>query len=158
MWDVVVKLCENGDVWFVVVILGLMAFAVHQGYLRVKTDKILIDKDSSERVRLLMKKQSEYAKNACVGFEKRIPRFDGYNDTLGELIVEKVYDEIVNWIMINHIEDNEDYIETKQEIVWNIVSENSVNDHVKTKQFKKQCDEYIESIVKRLVQMRERNE
>ena len=158
MWDSVVDLVKSGNGWLVVLLIAAVIMTVRMGHLKVKTDKLMIGKESGEKQRLLMKKQTEYAKNACIGFEKRIPRFDGYNQYLGTLIVEKVYDEIVDWIMINHIEDDEDYIESKQEIVWNIVTTETLDDRMRSDKFKKQVYSCIEGIIKRLVQMRSRSE
>ena len=155
MWESVERLVDSGKAWFVLIIIFLIIIAVRMGYMKVKTDKVLIGRESGEKVRLLMKKQSEYARIACKGFEKRIPRFDGYDNLLGAFVAEKVYDEIVNWIMVNHIEDNQDYIENKQEIVWDIVSAEIVNDKFRSEKFKKSVDSCIEQIIKRLVQMRE---
>ena len=158
MWESVERLVDTGKGWFVLIIIGLIILAVRMGYMKVKTDKVLIGKSSGENVRLLMKKQAEYAYNACVGFEKRLQHFDGYNPLLGSLIVEKVYDEIVDWIMVNHIDDDKDYIESKQEIIWNIVTSETIDKRMRTEKFRDQCNECIESIIKRLVQMRTRDE
>lgn len=158
MWESLVDLVKSGNGWLILLILVMMGITAKMGHLKIKTDKMMIGKESGEKQRLLMKKQTEYAKNACIGFEKRITRFDGYNPYLGALIVEKVYDEIVDWIMINHIEDDEDYIESKQEIVWNIVTTETLDDRMKTDKFRKQVYNCIEGIIKRLVQMRMRSE
>ena len=158
MWESLVDIVKSGQGWLIVLLVVAMVITARMGHLKIKTDKLLIGKESGEQQRLLMKTQTEYAHNACIGFEKRIQRFDGYNSLLGEIIVEKVYDEIVDWIMINHIMDDEDYIETKQEIVWNIVTSETIDDRMRTKKFKEQVYDCIEGIIKRLVQMRERSE
>lgn len=157
MWESVEKLVSSGKGWFVLIIIGLIIFATRQGYMKVKTEKILIGRDSGEKERLLMMKQTEYAETACEAFEKRIPRFNGYDESLGKLISMKAYAEIIRWVMINHIEDNFDYITNKQEIIWNIVSTEVTNDKFRTDKFKAQVYDCIEQIIKRLVQIRENN-
>ena len=157
MWESVERLISSGKGWFVLIIIGLIVVAVRMGYMKVKTDKIMIGKTSSEKTRLLMKKQSEFAHTSCTAFEKRIPRFDGYNEYLGKYVVEMCFDEIVDWIMINHMEDSPDYIETKQEKIWNIVTNSTVDARMRTDKFKKQVDSFISDLIKRLVTMRDNN-
>ncbi len=84
MWETVERMVQNGDAWFVLIIIGLIIFAAKQGYMKVRTEKILIGRESSEKERLLMKKQSEYAHTECMAFEKELPRFEGYDETLGQ--------------------------------------------------------------------------
>lgn len=148
------------DNWISITVLAVITFisvfaGLKHGRIKLKTDRFTIEGEARDKERLLMKKQSEYAHSACKGFEKRITRFEGYNNLLSALIAEKAYDEIVNWIMTNHLEDNPDYISNKQEIVWNIVSAEIVDDRFRSEKFKKQVYECIEQIVKRLVQIRE---
>jgi hypothetical protein len=154
MWDAIVSTVESGQGWLLLAIIVMMAITARMGHLKVKTDKLMIGKDSGDNERLLMKKQTEYAYVTCMGFEKQIPRFDGYNPILGELIVEKVYDEIVSWVMINHIEDSAEYIKNKQKIVWNIVSTETINKKMKNEKFKAQVYDCIEEIIKELVHIR----
>jgi hypothetical protein len=141
------------------VFLSFLVFAsvligLKRGRFKLKTDRFTIEGEARDKERLLMKTQKDFVKTACIGFEKRIPRFEGYDTKLGELVVEKVFDEIVDWIMINHIRDDDDYIALKQEIIWDIVSSEIIADELKTDKFKKQCYSCIEHIIKRLVQIR----
>lgn len=155
MWDSVVKLVDSGKGWFVLIIIFLVVVAVRMGYMKVKTDKILIGRSSGEQERLIMKKQSEYAYYACMAFEKEIPRFDGYDAKLGKLVAEKAYDEIVNWIMINHIDDAPYYICNKQEIIWNIVVNETVDKRMRSEKFRDRVNENVEQIIKQLVTIRD---
>lgn len=147
---------ENG---ISLVVLSILVFisvfvGLKHGRFKLKTEKFTLIGEARDKERLLMKTQKDFVKTACTGFEKRIPRFDGYDPKLGELVVEKVFDEIVDWIMINHIKDDDEYIALKQEIIWDIVSSEITADELKTDKFKKQCYSCIEHIIKRLVQIR----
>ena len=89
-----------------------------------------------------------------MALEKKIPRFDGYNEYLGKYMAELAFDEIVNWITVNHIQPDEDYISIKQNIIWDLVLAETVDDRVKTDKVKKIVFANIEDIIKRLYQMR----
>lgn len=162
MWETIgnVLTSSNG---ITIAILAVLAFAsmfigLKHGRIKLKTDRLTIVGEARDKERVLMKMQTDFVKTTCEGFEKRIPRFDGYNQFLGELIAEKVYDAIVDLIMINHIKDDEDYIQEKQEIIWDIVSSHIIDDRFRTDKFKKQVYVCIEKIIKRLVKMRNRSE
>ena len=155
MWESVERLVNSGKAWFVLIIIFLICLAVKLGYMKVKTDKILIGKNGGEQMRLTMLKQSEYAHFACMSFEKQIPRFDGYDDKLGRLIAEKAFDQIVGWIMANHITTEPYYISNKQEIIWNLIVTETVDKRMRTDKFRHAVDENVEQIIKELVSIRD---
>lgn len=155
MWDALVEAMRTGNGWLIVLLLFAIILTARFGHLKIKTDKILIGKSAGEQERLVMKKQSEFAHYACMGFEKEIPHFEGYNEILGRLIAEKAYDEIVSWIMINHIVDAPYYISNKQEIIWNLVVNETVDKRMRTDKFKDRVYSNVESIIKQLVAIRD---
>ena len=155
MWDAVVEAMKTGNGWLILLVLILVGVTARFGHLKIKTDKILIGKSTSEKERLVMKKQSEFAHYACMGFEKSIKRFDGYDETLGKLIAEKAYDEVMSWIMVNHIEAAPYYISNKQEIIWNLVVNETVDDRMRTEKFREKVYADVEGIIKQLVAIRD---
>ena len=144
---------DGQGVWILIAVV-LIGVTCKFGHVMIKKDKIIISRDSKEHERLLMMKQKDYAHNACMAFEKRIPRFEGYQVILGKLIAELAYDEIVEWIMTNHIRDDEDYIAMKQNAIWDIITKESVNPKMQEKAFEKEVFKNVETIVKTLVQIR----
>lgn len=157
MWESVERLVASGKGWFVLIIILLVAFATRQGYMKVKTEKILIGRDTSEREQLIRMKQADYAHYACKAFEKEIPRFDGYNENLGRLISEIAYDEVIKWIMANHINDSEYYVANKQEAIWNIIVSETVDKRMRSERFHAVVNENVEQIIKQLISIREDN-
>lgn len=157
MWDAIVEMFKSGNGIWVILVIALLIVAGRLGLIKIKNDKISFGKWSSENERTIMKKQIEYAQNTCKAFEKRIPRFDGYNEYIGKYIAEKAFDEIVTWIAFNHIQDDEDYIGIKQEMIWNVVTSEIIRDELKSKEFRRQVDKSVEQIIKRLVQIRVNN-
>ena len=154
MWDSIVQMFESGQGAWVVLTFIMIGITARFGHIKIKTDKILIGRESGEKERLLMKKQIDYAHTACMAFEKRIPRFENYNTYLGKYIAELTYDEIVSWITVNHIQDNDDYIRIKQDIIWDIITTQTISDNMQTEKFRKQVYSNVEQIIRRLVQIR----
>ena len=138
---------------FVVIMFAIVG--ARHGLLYVKTKKVTIGTAASENERMIMKNQQEYVELAVEAFEKQIPRPPDYNEWRGKFILEKVLDEINKWIIYNHIQDTNSYIEIHQEKIWVLVQSLTDNDAMKSSRFKKEVDRNIESIIRRLVAIRE---
>lgn len=155
MWESVVRLVETGKGWFILIIIGLIIFATRQGYMKVKTEKIMIGKDCGEKERFILKNQIEYAYRMCTGFINEIPRFDGFDEFRARYIIELCYDEMVKWIYFNHIETKNGYIENKQDIIWSIIQANVSHKKLSSDNFKRVVDDKVSHIVEHLVSIRE---
>lgn len=156
MWEFIrdVLLSQNGVALFL--LFGILIFVCSKyGLFKVKTDKITIGMESSETERNIMRNQKEWCKLSLEAFERSMPKFEGYNQDRGTLIVEKVYDEMIDWIMLNHIRMEKKYIEAKQTKVWNIVQKWAVNEQMRSKDFEKQVNEQVKTVIKMLVEIRE---
>lgn len=155
MWESVERLVQSGKGWFVLIIIALLIFAIRQGYMKVKTEKVMIGKDFGERERAILKNQIEYAYRMCTGFINEIPRFDGFNEFQAKYIIELCYDELVKWIYFNHIETKNGYIENKQDIIWSIIQTNVSHKKLSSEQFRKQVNDKLAHIIEHLVFIRE---
>lgn len=141
----------------IVVIIFAIIGAKH-GLVNIKTKKCQIGTSASENERMIMKNQQEFVELAVEAFEKEIPKPDDYNVWRGKYILEKVLDEINRWIIYNHIQETNSYIEIHQEKVWVLVQSLTDNSVMSSKTFKKKVDENIERIIRRLVAIREEYE
>lgn len=155
MWETVMKLVEAGDAWLILVIIALVIFAVRQGYLKVKSDKITLGRDSSENERTIIKNQIDYARWFVESFEKEIPTYDGYDVYHGKYIIEVIYDEVVKWVTLNHIQPTQSYIKIKQKTVWAIVQTMTTEEIMRSSEFKKKVYKSTEELIKELVNIRE---
>lgn len=155
MVESVERLIQSGKGWFVLAIIFLIIFAVRQGYVKVRTEKMMIGRDCGERERSILKNQIEYAYRMCTGFINEVPRFDGFDEFQAKYIIELCYDELVKWIYFNHIETKNGYIENKQDIVWNIIQTNVSHKKLSSDQFRKKVDDKVAHIIEHLVSIRE---
>ena len=148
-------LTSSNGVFIAILFVILAIICIKYGNIKIKTDKIKLGNDSVELERAIMRNQKEWCKLSLEAFEHSMPKFDGYNQDRGTLIVEKVYDEMVDWIMLNHIRTTRKYIEAKQTKVWNIVQKWAVNDEIKTKSFEEKVNKQVAEVIKMLVEIRE---
>lgn len=133
----------------IIIIIGMK-----YGNIKVNTDKIKVGIDSSEAERAIMRNQKEWCKLSLEAFERNLPKFEGYDTIRGQLVLEKIYDEMVDWIMLNHIRTESKYVEIKQANVWNIVQKWTVNDNFKSEEFHKVLDEQIKNDIEMMVKIR----
>ena len=72
-----------------------------------------------------------------------------------EVILEKAFDKIIDWILYNHISANNSYIEIKQgEIKSFVYSVNNLDEQYKTPEFAVRMDEWVRELILNLIQIR----
>ena len=147
-------LTSSNGVFIAILFIVLVVICIKYGNIMIKTDKVKLGKDGGELERTIMRNQKEWCKLALEAFERQMPKFEGYDILRGQLIMEKVYDEMLDWIMLNHIRTEQKYIEIKQTKVWNIVQKYTVNEEMKSDRFKQSGDEQIKSVIEMLVKIR----
>ena len=101
-----------------------------------------------------MRKQLSYAKQSCAAFERMIPKGDKYDKWKGRCITEYVFDEMVDWIALNHIETTDTYISIKQETVWNIIQAHVDKPEHSTEEFKQVVFESVKKDIQMFVKIR----
>ena len=126
---------------------------VKSGVLTVHTKYVSMGIEDKEHN--IMRKQLTYAKQSCQAFERFIPKSSGYNEWKGRCVTEYVYDEMVDWIALNHIEATETYITIKQTAVWNIIQAHVNKPEHSTDEFKDVVFKRVAEDIKMLVKIRQ---
>ena len=73
-------------------------------------------------------------------------------------ILEMVYDEVVRWIVHNHIREEDVYVAAKQQILRNIVyNVPDIQDPFKTREFADRMDKWTAELISMLVRTRKVN-
>lgn len=107
-----------------------------------------------DREHTIMRKQLIYAKQACNAFIQYIPRGEEYDEWHGKCVAEYVYDEMVDWIALNHIEATRSYISLRQTAIWNIILAHVDKPEHKTEDFRDVVYKHVEDDIKALVEIR----
>lgn len=137
----------------VVVIIALLAIMGKQGLLTFDIKGIKLSSRESERMIIL--RQSEWAKLYCDGMEPRLPHPEGYDIWKSRYILERVYDEIMTWILYNHVTNNESYVEIKQNKLVFLINSLTVKEDYHTEEFNDLIRKETKFIISKLVQIRE---
>ena len=127
--------------------------------VRVTTSHIQIggeDKNSYYE-RSIVRNQVNQAKLFCMALENKINALVEHKTADGyyvKYILECVYDKMTEWIMYNHIENTDEYIESKQWEMQSLVYSFSPPDQFKTPEFQERINKWTAEIIGRLVSIR----
>ena len=127
--------------------------------VRVTTNHIQIggeDKNSYYE-RAIVRNQVNQAKLFCMALENKINALVEHKTADGyyvKYILECVYDKMTEWIMYNHIENTDEYIESKQWEMQSLVYSFSPPDQFKTPEFQERINKWTAEIIGRLVSIR----
>lgn len=127
--------------------------------IRINTEHIQIGGEDKRAYyeRSVVRNQVNQAKLFCMALENKIvdmietPRSDGY---YVKYILECVFDKITEWIMYNHIENSEAYIESKQWEIQSLVYSFNPPAQFKTPEFQERMNKWVAEIIGRMVNVR----
>lgn len=158
MWEAFsnVLVSDNGTrVIISIVILVLIASVLaRMGLFSVHSAHVKIGDAASDKERTIIRHQVEYIRNSTCGFESQIPKDDTYDKYRGRFVLERIFDEMLNWILFNHIETSSTYITIKQDIVWNIVLTFVDKPKYHTDEFREKIARQTEKTIRALVDIR----
>lgn len=133
--------------------IGVLVVLIFSGKLKLNIKGIKIGTDEKER--LIIGRQTRYVDNELAAIAstllKEHPDFDPWRT---KYVCEKVLDEYVRAIYMNHITDTEGYIDDRYETNLAIVQKRVEKDFFWTEEFKKFLRENTEKMVKKLYKIR----
>ena len=134
-------------------ILGkIMHVKVHTSHIQIGGE----DKNSYYE-RAIVRNQVNQAKLFCMALENKINALVEHKTADGyyvKYILECVYDKMTEWIMYNHIENTDEYIESKQWEMQSLVYSFCPPEQFKTPEFQERINKWTAEIVGRLVSIR----
>ena len=159
MWDAVIKLLSGSNALIILIFLVLVTFIfailAKGGFLQIRTSAFSMGSEARERD--IIRQQIEWTYSFVTGLYGEIEADETeYKGYLTKYILERCYDEIVNWISFNHINLDSDYISIKQEKIKSIIrTTQGVRPEYKSKEFEKKVDSWVEEVIRKLVVIRE---
>lgn len=153
------EILTSANAWMFVLFLVFAIFILWRmskvGLLSFKSKGLRIGSDEIERT--IIREQSKWAYLFVMSIKgKVLPEnaTDAQNDRC-ELILEKVFDKVGDWINYNHISANNSYVEIKQGEIKNFVySQNNLDDDYKTPEFETRMDGWVRELILSLIQVR----
>lgn len=155
MWETIKAVLTSDNVItiliFLVILILLVAILAKKGIFQFNGKGVQIGGDEDERA--IIRQQTEWSQ-LFISSLRQLPIFEN-SDTYHTLyVLEKAFDEVLSWIVFNHISDSENYISIKQEKVWNLIQTLVMDKKFTTEEFRTVVFENTEVLIKRLVYIR----
>lgn len=138
---------------FTLIVLLTVILLIKKGLISVNTKAVRVGTSESERA--IIRQQIEWVHLHCDSLEKSLPHPQNYDIWRGKYILERMYDEIVDWITFNHICTSEGYISIKQERIWATIQSLVRKEEFSSPEFKEFIYKDTEYIIRRLVHIRQ---
>ena len=138
---------------FTLIVLLTVILLIKKGLISVNTKAVRVGTSESERA--IIRQQIEWVHLHCDSLEKSLPHPQNYDIWRGKYILERMYDEIVDWITFNHICTSEGYISIKQERIWATIQSLVRKNEFSSPEFKEFIYNDTEYIIRRLVHIRQ---
>ena len=155
MWQAIEKILLSDNsatvLFFLVIIILLLAHFSNKGVFKWHTEKLTIG--ASENERAIIRQQVEWAELEIESLASA-EIFSHVDEWRTKYILEKLFDEILQWIIFNHIKDSPEYISIKQEKIWNMTQTLVVREEFRSDEFKDFIYKEVDKIIKRLVFLR----
>ena len=160
MWDSIsqVLISDNGSIVIkgLLVLAGIACLAIGSGFVRIRTTHVNIGKTPVDVVeRTIIRQQKDFAYSFIMSLESKIGSSGKYGGYFMKYVLERTYDEVVDWITLNHINLKPSYINLKQEKICAIVYGHNVSDEFKTPEFKDRMCRWTKELIEKLVRIRE---
>lgn len=143
---------------FLVIVLVLLIKMSKSGLFNVKTKTIQIGTlSNSENERLILTKQNNLAYSYIMALEPIIDDDDELKHYITMCMLQKVYAEVIKWILANHMSTSNEYVELKQTEIISVVTSLAVNPKIREKEFTDRIKTWTRELITKLVQIRELN-
>lgn len=157
MWQTISEVLTSPNAFVVLVFLAFVAVVLYilikSGVLKISTSAVQIGSGDIERN--IIRQQLDYVLLHLNGLEAKLDKPEDYNEILGKFIIEKVYDEYVNWITFNHINKTPAYVELKQERVIAIIRQYTTKEEFRSEAFEQMMREDTKRTIEDLIRIRE---
>lgn len=158
MWETIGSILTSENALMILIFALIIAIAFFimskKGIVAVNTGKVRIGRDEQELT--IVRNQSQFAYLYIMAIKGKILEEDSteVQKKDAELILEKIYDKVVDWIHYNHISDTGMYIEIKKEEIKNFVYGFPIKDEFKTPEFKSRMEGWVEELILNLLKVR----
>ena len=123
------------------------------GFIDIHTKAVSIG--AIDREQQIKMQQCDWIQMHLEGLENTMRKPEGYDAWRGKYVVERVYDEYIFWIMQNHINTSDEYIEIKQGRIIDLVHGLTDKDFFHSEDFDDLLREDTKQCIKKLVRIRE---
>ena len=150
-------LASNGiySLLAVVFVFVALVILVRKGAISYNGKGLQVGKIKEEE-RTVIRNQLEYCHTMFEGFVSRLLQaHPSFSAVTAKYISGRCEDVMQTAIVLNHMTTSKAYIQIKQDLIYNTVIKRSTDNYFLTDEFKQECYDFVESMIKQLVLIRE---
>ena len=161
MWEAIKEILTSSNAVGVLLILGFLFLVIIViAVILIKGNVIQFHNETlrigmADRERNIIRQQQDYVWTHLQEAEANLPKFEGYDEQLGQIIIMTVYIEYTKWIAFNHLTRSDAYIKIKQNALSAIVNRLTVNERYKGEEFKQYIKDDTRETILELIRIRE---
>lgn len=159
MWETIKEVLTSSNAVSILIFLAFVVMAVifssKRGLIAIKTGKLRIGSDEKELS--IIRNQQQWVYLFVMSIKGKVLPDNATKEQkkTTELVLEKVYDKIIDWIVYNHINATNSYIEIKQsEIKCLVYSQDDLEDEYKTPEFATRMESWVKEVILNLINIR----
>ena len=157
MWEAIKEILTSSNAFIVLIFLSVIVIVavvlIKGGYINFDSESLKIN--YGERERNIIRQQQDYVWLHLQEAEANLPKPEGYDKNLGQVIILSVYKEYDSWITFNHISKSEAYIGVKQKRLIALVNSLTVKEDFKTDDFIEMLKRDTKETICELIKIRE---
>lgn len=152
MWEAIVTLASTpAAIVLVAGIIAIIFYCIKKGLFSFKGKGVQIGLTEAD-TRSLIQAQLDYANAKCEGMISKLPKeLDQYRT---KYIIARVEDVIEKAIIFNNMTEDEPYIRSKQELIYQTVMKRVDNPWFMTDEFKAFVYKFTDDLFRELVRMK----
>lgn len=157
MWETIGEILTSSNAFIVLIFLTVIVIVavilIKGGYINFDSESLKIN--HGERERNIIRQQQDYVWLHLQEAEANLPKPEGYDKNLGQVIILSVYKEYDSWITFNHISKSEAYIRVKQKRLIALINSLTVKEDFKTEDFIEMIKRDTKETIYELIEIRE---
>lgn len=158
MWETIKEVLLSANAWLILIFIAFMTFVVIQmsksGLLSIKAKGLRLGSDEKELT--VVRNQSQWSYLYIMSLKGKLidENSDEKARLICEVVLEKVYDKIIDWITYNHINSSISYIQIKQSEIKCLVYSQDIEEQFKTPEFEERMNAWVKEAILKLIDIR----
>lgn len=158
MWETIKEVLLSANAWLILIFIAFMTFVVIQmsksGLLSIKAKGLRLGSDEKELT--VVRNQSQWSYLYIMSLKGKLidENSDEKTRLICEVVLEKVYDKIIDWITYNHINSSISYIQIKQSEIKCLVYSQDIEEQFKTPEFEERMNAWVKEAILKLIDIR----
>lgn len=141
---------------FLLAVIFIVAKAIRSGTINLHTGVLDIGKigKSIDDERELIRQQVKWLELFIADKYVELAKYKENDEFHTKYVLEKMFDEVIEWVLYNHITTRGEYVKIKQDLMWRLIKGLTYADVYHTDEFKQYVYDQTETVILHLIQIK----